>query len=144
MIPVTPMLSVTILLEAILVNVCLDFLGVVLTAVSLVQGTNKRWGLIIMSSKMATGCGDGDVRLVDDSDISLPIIFAKYSNATCLYHVHTNDIEVLHCASNWNATIEGRVEICWDNLYGTVCDDRWDDLEARVVCRQLQHSSAGS
>lgn len=93
---------------------------------------------------MATGCRDGDVRLVDNSDVSLPIMFAKYSNETCQYHVHSNNVEVLQCARNWNVTIEGRVEICSGDRYGTVCDDRWDVLEAGVVCRQLQHSSTGN
>lgn len=39
---------------------------------------------------------------------------------------------------------EGRVEFCLNSMWGTVCGNGWDRVDASIVCRQLGFSSAGN
>ena len=32
---------------------------------------------------------------------------------------------------------EGNVQICYNNAWGSVCDNQWDSSDSNVVCYQL-------
>ena len=41
------------------------------------------------------------------------------------------------------STTKGTIQICFDNAWGSVCDDSWGLSDANVVCGQLGHSNTG-
>ena len=44
---------------------------------------------------------------------------------------------------NGQRSSEGRVEVCLNGVWGTVCDRGWDHSEAEVVCASLGYQRSG-
>ena len=45
---------------------------------------------------------------------------------------------------NGTSTLEGRVEICINNAWGTVCSNRFSSSDAQVICRSLGYPFSDS
>ena len=39
---------------------------------------------------------------------------------------------------------EGRVELCWNEMWGTICDGFWSTNDANVACKQLGFLDTGN
>lgn len=44
---------------------------------------------------------------------------------------------------NGQSTSEGRVELCYEGQWGSICSSSWDNNDAKVICRQLNYTTVG-
>ena len=67
----------------------------------------------------------------------------------CLLYLFTSGSFNVHCEHgslrlvNGNSTNQGRLEICINFVWGTVCHNSFDTNDAKVVCRQLGYEVDG-
>ena len=65
--------------------------------------------------------------------VHLTIMYTVNSNGTtCTY----GDVRLVNGSNQY----EGRVEVCINDQWGTVCDEGWDGAEATVICRTLGYA----
>ena len=64
----------------------------------------------------------------------------------CAYAEPSNDTVCAHGSIRLVGGVterEGRVEICLQNQWGTVCDNGWGASDSKVACRQLGFNANG-
>ena len=45
---------------------------------------------------------------------------------------------------NGGSLLKGNVDVCYNNVWGTVCGNGWNNPAAQVVCRQLGFPATGA
>ena len=70
------------------------------------------------------------------------ITIIVYSTTPCMHTATCQTPGDIRLVGGGNFT-EGRVEFCYNNTWGTVCDNGFGIEDAMVVCRQLGLSDEG-
>ena len=78
--------------------------------------------------------------------------YSKLLKFDCIHPYTNNSYTCIHVASCQNGDLklvggisenEGRLEVCFDQRWGTISGDGWTHADTRVACRQLGYSTSG-
>ena len=70
-------------------------------------------------------------------------------NSNCYYSVDVH-VDPVGChegsvrIANGSILNEGRVEVCVNGVWGSVCADGWDKTDAHIICQQLGFPELGT
>ena len=90
-------------------------------------------------------CCQGDEESLFDCSYSINFYCGHYEDAGVIcQELECNSTDIHLVIGNYVTTGDrGRVEVCFNGVWGTVCDDYWDRYDAMVVCRQLGLPTTG-
>ena len=110
--------------------------AIALTSGLVSEGTTQIWldnVRCLGTESLLTQCHANSVGTHDCAPTQIAGVICQGNASSCV----EGDIRLV------GGTNQGRVEICYSNVWGTVCDDQWGVVDAQVACRQLGLISAG-
>ena len=88
-------------------------------------------------------CGAREFFLCYDKDFFNIYFFVYFYTHTHTFTAPVNCTNGKIRLVNGASPNQGRVEMCWNRAWGTITDDGWSVVDARVVCRELGYTTIG-
>ena len=80
-------------------------------------------------------CEDGEIRIVNEASGNVDEEQQKFEGSA--------DFVLDPNLSTNETSVEGRVEICYQNVWGAIFDERLTNKDAAVICHELGYSRYG-